>query len=139
LVRKVAAVHGSHLPWLLELHGVFASFASEMEAHTRKEEQVLFPTIRRLESGQVIAMDRCGGTVTNPIRVMEQEHEDAGRALAVIRQLCSDFVPPREACNTFRAMLCGLSELEGDMHRHVHKENSILFPRAAAMEASLRG
>jgi regulator of cell morphogenesis and NO signaling len=34
-------------------------------------------------------------------------------------------------------LLLGLAELEGDMHRHVHEENNILFPRAAAREAEL--
>ena len=38
--------------------------------------------------------------------------------------------------NTFRAMLDGLRQLEEDMHVHVHKENSILFPRAVALESA---
>lgn len=138
LVRKVAAVHGSHLSWLLELDGVFAGFAAEMESHAMKEEHVLFPMIRGLDCGQLPAMDHCGGTVTNPILVMEHEHDDAGRALARMRGLSGGYVPPPAACNTFRAMLSGLVELEDDTHRHVHKENSILFPRAAEAEARLR-
>jgi regulator of cell morphogenesis and NO signaling len=32
-------------------------------------------------------------------------------------------------------MLASLEELEADMHHHVHKENNILFPRAADLEA----
>ena len=36
--------------------------------------------------------------------------------------------------NTYRAMFAGLRQLERDMHRHVHKENSILFPRAIKLE-----
>ncbi|HVA49885.1 MAG TPA: hypothetical protein VNH11_26195 [Pirellulales bacterium] len=42
--------------------------------------------------------------------------------------------PPSDACNTFRAMLDGLRALEAETHRHVHKENSILFPRAIELE-----
>ena len=30
------------------------------------------------------------------------------------------------------ALLAGLAEFESDLHRHVHKENNILFPRALA-------
>jgi iron-sulfur cluster repair protein YtfE (RIC family) len=26
-------------------------------------------------------------------------------------------------------------ELEGDLHQHIHLENNILFPRAAALQA----
>jgi len=32
-------------------------------------------------------------------------------------------------------MLEGLEAIEKDMHQHVHKENNILFPRAAEVEA----
>jgi regulator of cell morphogenesis and NO signaling len=34
-------------------------------------------------------------------------------------------------------LLEGLRALEHDMHQHVHKENSILFPRAIEVEQSL--
>lgn len=33
-------------------------------------------------------------------------------------------------------MLDGLRELEAETHRHVHKENSILFPKALDLEAA---
>ena len=46
-------------------------------------------------------------------------------------------VAPPGACNTYRAMLDGLQELEADMHIHVHMENNILFPRAVARETTL--
>lgn len=36
-----------------------------------------------------------------------------------------------------RALLHGLHELELDLHRHIHKENNILFPRALQLEAAL--
>lgn len=137
LVRKVAAVHGEHYPWMLEIDGIFAGFAAELASHMMKEEQMLFPLIRSLESGDPAPhADRCGPGIANPIRVMEHEHDDAGEALARMRELSAGFTPPPDACNTFRAMLDGLAELEADMHRHVHKENSILFPRALAMEGA---
>jgi regulator of cell morphogenesis and NO signaling len=138
MVRKVAAVHGSHSPWLLDLQSTFEGFANEMEQHTMKEEQVLFPLIRGLEGGPSGPNGRYAGGVLGPIQVMEAEHEQAGAALAKMRKISNDYVPPMEACNTFRATLAGLEELEAETHRHVHKENSILFPRAAELEASQR-
>jgi iron-sulfur cluster repair protein YtfE (RIC family) len=35
--------------------------------------------------------------------------------------------------------MSALAELEADMHAHVHKENSILFPRGAARRRGGRG
>jgi len=136
MVRKVAAVHGMQHPWMLEIDGVFAGFAAELESHMMKEEQILFPLIRHLDKGG--ERPAVGpSSVSAPIRVMEHEHDDAGRALARMSELSGGFTPPQGACNTFRAMLDGLARLERDMHQHVHKENNVLFPKAAELEAEL--
>ncbi|MEX0655832.1 MAG: iron-sulfur cluster repair di-iron protein [Phycisphaeraceae bacterium] len=134
MVEKVATVHGPSHAWLIELRQVFTGFVQELSAHMLKEERVLFPMIRQLEAGQANAAEHCGG-VGNPVRMMEHEHDQAGDALAKMRELTAGFTPPEGACNTFRAMLDGLAELEHDMHQHVHKENNILFPRAMELEA----
>jgi regulator of cell morphogenesis and NO signaling len=74
------------------------------------------------------------GSIRNPIRVMLAEHESAGDALARMRELTSGFTPPADACNTYRAFYYELAELESDLHRHIHLENNILFPRAVDLE-----
>lgn len=138
MVRKVTAVHGPNHPSLLELEGVFAAFVGELESHTMKEEQLVFPMIRQIDAGELPAANHCGGSLEEPIRAMESEHDDAGQALARINHLTNGYTPPDGACNTFVATLDALRELEADMHRHVHKENHILFPRAAEREQQLK-
>jgi regulator of cell morphogenesis and NO signaling len=32
-------------------------------------------------------------------------------------------------CTTHRVLLESLAELERDLHRHIHEENNVLFPR----------
>lgn len=130
MVRKVAAVHGKHHSWLLELDSVFAGFSASMQSHLLKEEQVLFPLIRQFEARQGLSQSNNGMNIENPIAVMEHEHADAGQSLERMRRLSHDYQPPANACATFRATLDGLAKLEADTHEHVHKENSILFPRA---------
>ncbi|HAY36356.1 MAG TPA: hypothetical protein DCY57_05165 [Bacteroidetes bacterium] len=63
----------------------------------------------------------------------ESEHEEAGAALRELRRLTDDYVAPEYACNTWRALWDGLRELKIAMHEHVHLENNVLFPRAAAL------
>ncbi|NNF04006.1 MAG: hypothetical protein HKN17_06030, partial [Rhodothermales bacterium] len=63
-----------------------------------------------------------------PLDELIHEHEAAGRALARIRELTDDFVPPEYACNTWKGLWAGLEQLEREMHRHIHLENNILFP-----------
>lgn len=68
---------------------------------------------------------------------MMAEHVDAGDGLGKMRELTREYAVPEDACNTYRAMLDGLADLERDTHYHVFKENSILFPKATAAEATL--
>ncbi len=121
--RKVASVHGNHDPEMFEnLLSTFLGLKAELEQHMMKEEQILFPMIR---SGQ-------GKQAMGPIGVMEAEHESAGAALKRLRELTNDYELPEGACNTWRALWHGFAALEDSLHRHIHLENNILFPRALA-------
>lgn len=138
ITAKVAAAHGANHPEMITVRQIFVNFKAELESHMAKEEQILFPLCRQFEdSNEPFAM-HCG-TVANPIRVMVAEHEDAGEALEQFRKLTNGYTAPPDACNTLRAMLDALQQLELDMHQHVHKENSILFPKALDAEAALLG
>ncbi len=133
---KVAAAHGDRHPEVVTCHDVFASLRVELNSHMDKEEQILFPMIKTLEGAESVPQFHCGG-IENPIAAMEDEHDSAARALSKLRALTHEYEPPDEACNTYRAWLDGLRELEADMHRHVHKENNILFPKAIHHQAAI--
>jgi len=127
MAERVAKVHGGHTPSLVEVFHIFCAMAEELDGHMMKEEQILFPAIRTLsEGGATMPLD-------GPVACMLQEHDDAGEALALMRELTNGFTPPPEACNTYRALFAGLAELEEDLHRHIHLENAVLFPQALAM------
>jgi regulator of cell morphogenesis and NO signaling len=136
LTAKIASRHGEHRPALLEVHSVFRLLKEELESHMMKEERILFPLCRRLDTADVLPPSHCG-SVGNPIAVMVREHEDAGDALSRIRELTEGYSLPADACNTYRATFDSLRQLERDMHQHVHKENNILFPKAVRAEALL--
>ena len=136
LTEKVAAVHGDKYPWLKEVKDTYADLVAELEPHMQKEEQILFPMIRELDRATASPEFHCG-SVGNPIKVMEHEHDNAGNALRRLRDLTTDFTPPQNACNSFRAMLDGLATLEANTHEHIHKENNVLFVGAAEAEARL--
>lgn len=132
MATKVAKVHGETDARLVELRDVVQGLVAELTSHMMKEEQVLFPIIRRLVQGDTETPMHCG-SLSNPIGAMEAEHESAGRALEDICQLTDGHTPPDWACGTYRVLLDGLRELELDLHQHIHKENNILFPGALAI------
>jgi len=135
MVTKVAKVHGNKEPRLAQVRDLFLALSAELATHMMKEEQVLFPMIRQLEASVTLPQFHCG-SVANPIHRMEFEHDEAGTALAQLRQLTDDYTPPEWACNTYRALLDALAYFEQDMHQHVHKENNVLFPQAIVLEQS---
>lgn len=136
LTGKVRQAHGETQPHLVEVERTFQGLKAELDAHMLKEEQVLFPIIRRLELADLTPAKHCG-SVNNPIRMMEHEHDDAGQGLSRLRELTHNYTVPKDACGTYRAMLDALERLERDLHLHIHKENNILFPRASQREAQL--
>lgn len=133
LIAKVQLAHGEKQPSLSNVQRTFKLMREELESHMAKEENVLFPAIKVLEA-QGGPQSFLFGSINNPIRMMEQEHDGAGNALRRLRELTDNFTPPSDACPTYRVMLETLENLERDLHLHIHKENNILFPRAAKLE-----
>jgi regulator of cell morphogenesis and NO signaling len=122
---------------LVGLPETFEALRAELESHMNKEEQILFPVIEAYERLAGAGADLPPvpfGSVANPIRMMEMEHDQAGGALERIREITSEYAVPEYACITYRAMLAGLKELEQDLHMHIHLENNVLFPRALKLE-----
>lgn len=136
LARKVADAHGDQQPAWHEVHEVYESLRVELQLHMQKEEHVLFPAIMQMEQANAPLRFHFG-TVANPIRMMEFEHDSAAEALQKLRHLTNDYTPAEDACPTTRALLEALETLEKDLHIHIHKENNILHPRAIALEEQL--
>ena len=134
--QKIAAVHGGRHPELSEVARITADIADEMTSHMAKEERVLFPYIAALSTAVrngLPAPPAPFGPVDNPIRMMEEDHEATGAAMARIRALTSDYTVPSDGCTTYRVCLQELNAFERDLHAHVHLENNILFPAARTL------
>lgn len=138
--QKVAEKHGVNHPEIAAIAELFVNIKDELEVHLQKEERMLFPYIKRIlemeENDEEVPFPPFG-TVENPVRVMELEHEAAGKLMAEINSLSSGFTPPEDACATYKVLYQELKEFENDLHMHIHLENNILFPKAIELEKSL--
>ncbi|MGH3048929.1 MAG: hemerythrin domain-containing protein, partial [Gaiellaceae bacterium] len=127
LIGTVVRVHGTQEPALQELPHVFETIRAALEPHLASEETELFPAIlAAAQGGPPVPEEILSGH--------EYEHAEVGAALVELRALCDDYDRRHARCNTHRAMLDALEELELDIHEHVHEENNILFPRAKRHE-----
>lgn len=134
--RKIAEVHGTHHPEVIEIAILFEKIAADMAGHLQEEEEVFFPAVKRAttaqKAGQMPATkDR--EVIKASLVKLGREHEVIGNAIHTIRHLAKDYAIPADVCNTFVVTYQKLQEFEEDLHKHVHLENNILFPKAAQL------
>ena len=120
MARRVEQVHGERDTCPNGLADLLTAIHQEMESHMQKEEQILFPMLRR----------GMGAQAQGPIAVMRHEHDDHGEHLEQLAALTDDITPPKGACTTWRALYTGLREFRDDLMQHIHLENNLLFERA---------
>lgn len=134
--RKIAQVHGEHHPEVIAISEIFDNIAADMAVHLQNEEEQLFPAIRNL-----VAMKKEGvpheakdiEKLKATLATLNHEHDEIGAAMHEIRRLAKNYVIPGDVCNTFMVTYQKLSEFEDDLHKHVHLENNILFPKASRL------
>ena len=136
LLDKVVNAHVTRHPELTTVQELFGELRADLEPHLMKEEQVLFPMIKQIESSGGTAEFHCG-TLQNPIRVMLAEHEQALTLFERIRATTRNFEMPEDGCGSYHLLFTGLDELEMDTLLHIQKENEILFPQVLAYEENM--
>lgn len=138
--QKIASVHGKNHPELAQVAISFERVYKDLKHHMMKEEQILFPFVKQLVNAKKNATKSEApyfGSVKNPIRMMEAEHQAAGDELYEIRNLTNNYLVPDDACNTYSVTMQELRDFEEDLHKHVYLENYILFPKSIELEKEL--
>jgi regulator of cell morphogenesis and NO signaling len=142
-LQKIVSKHGDRHNELRKILEIFVNLKHEMDSHMQKEELILFPRIVGLETFRKNYNNTTPlSYLEAPVLLMEHEHDDAGKLLGELRNLTNNYLPPADACTTYRLTFAALRSFETDLHKHIHLENNILFPKALELfrktkEASL--
>lgn len=135
-LQKLCNVHGENHPELFEVNESFNEAAGNLAVHMKKEELILFPYIRSME--QQISEGKPApavpGKANETITEMEQEHQAEGDRFMKISEITGNYAVPADGCSTYAVTFKTLQEFENDLHRHIHLENNILFPKTLEME-----
>lgn len=134
--HKITEVHGENHPEVVEIATIFDQMAADLTTHLQEEEEVFFPTIKRLEAAnkaRTEPTEKDREIIQASLEKLQHEHEAIGDAVHRIRHLSKDYAIPEDICNTFVVTYRKLKEFEDDLHKHVHLENNILFPKAAQL------
>lgn len=132
-MQKAGAIR---CPGYWELKSLYKQFEDEIVFHLLKEEQMLFPLIKRLEGQQAQESASQGRTIEDIrklLATLEGEHESGNLALEKIRVMTTGFVAPSEASEQTRQLYAALKTIAQDMVEHVYKEDRIMFPRVVGM------
>lgn len=134
---KLCKVHGDRHPELFEINTLFNDSAHDLAAHMKKEELILFPFVRNMMKAKLSGSELpqpVFGTVENPVHMMQHEHTVEGERFRKIAEITDEYLPPADACNTYKVAFAMLQDFENDLHKHIHLENNILFPKAIQLE-----
>lgn len=130
LADKVAMRHGVEHHELLKLAEGMHTFMADLYSHVQKEEDILFPMIKKISSGDAVDHEEFKNTLT----FIEEEHEHAGEELREFRTLTKDYQLPQNACNSYTYLYDKIKEFENDLFQHIHLENNVLFPKTLALQ-----
>lgn len=120
MAHRVERIHAESKAAPHGLHTHLESLLQSLNAHMKKEEQMLFPMLRA----------GLGTRAYMPVQILRNENREHSDALTHTRELCTDFCAPDEACDTWKALYAGLDEFEKALMDHITIENHVLFRRA---------
>jgi regulator of cell morphogenesis and NO signaling len=132
-VQKIADVHGSNHPEVIEIALIFSKIVADLMPHLKDEEEAFFPALKRVDSNKKTGTTPAAkdiAIIKESLKKLTAEHEEIGDAIHKIRHLAGGYAIPNNVCNTFVVTYRKLKEFEDDLHKHVHLENNILFPKA---------
>lgn len=135
LILKLQAHGETHRQLLTALHGVISRFESLLLERMAVEEGTVFPLIAALETG-------CPGPAQRLSLAGYRDDADRFRrharwTMRMLRAMTGDYLPPPNACATWRTLYHGLEEFEQLMQLHVHLETNVLFPRGTSIVDAL--
>lgn len=139
-LQKLIEVHSSQHSQLFEIKRLFDEAVDKLIIHMKKEELLFFPFVtslyRDLKKKSTIEINII--ELTDLLEQLGGEHEAEGKRFQSIAILTNQYQIPSDGCQTFEVTYRALEDFEKDLHRHIHLENNILFPKIAKMIKSYK-
>ena len=138
LLKEFAQEHIKKFPYLEELEKQFDLLIKQLLPSMEREEEVLFPYIRQIAHAHK-NKESYGALLVRTLRKPVEEtmfkgHETVTNIILSIRRLTSQYTTPENVCISHKVVIAKLKELDNDLMQHLFLEQSILFPRAMAIE-----
>lgn len=139
LIDHLVQAHSATHPQLPMIRERYAEFRAELKDHMNDEENIVFPSYKKLEKAlfenkfeEVIDFD-------DAISWMEEDHILTGASLKTMRNFCNNYVAPKESSPGFKILYEELKKFEYDLHFHMYLENNVLFTKVVSALKKIEG
>ena len=123
-----------------EIKLLFTEFTDDLAIHLVKEEEVLFPYFKKLAVSKSLGSKvepSNFGTLSKPIEMMEDDHDDSHHIMDRIKELTNNFTAPQDADPSVHFLYFKLKEFDEDLEMHHELEDKLLFTKASILEKEL--
>ena len=123
-----------------EIKILFTEFTDDLAIHLVKEEEVLFPYFKKLAESKSFGSKvepSNFGTLSKPIEMMEEDHDDSHDIMGRIKELTNNFTAPQDAEPPIHFLYFKLKEFDEDLEMHHELEDKLLFTKASVLEKEL--
>ena len=134
--------HVKKYSYIGDLEKQFDLLFKQLISSMKWEEEVLFPYIRQVahaHKGKQQYAVLLVKTLRKPVEeTMFKSHETVSDLILSIRKITNQYTTPENVCTSHKVVIAKLKELDNDIMQHLHLEQSILFPRAIAIEKEVQ-
>ncbi len=143
LVSDFSKEHIKKFTWLGELERKMDLLSAQLLTSMKKEEEVLFPYIRQVAHAHKDKEAYAGllvRTLRKPVEeAMFSDYDKTTEIVSSIREITDRYAIPSNVCTSHKVVMAKLREQDNDIIHHLYLEQSILFPRAIAIEKEVLG
>jgi regulator of cell morphogenesis and NO signaling len=132
LLGEAGRTDGQAFPLLNDLLGPFQDFKASLQWHMREEENNLFPYFIELSTSPNAGLTHLD-ELESLVRIFEAEEERVLLDLDSLRKKTNGYLLPGTVGSATRDLFHDLVRMETELHRHIHDENYILYPKVRAI------
>jgi regulator of cell morphogenesis and NO signaling len=134
-LRKLIDAHSGKHSQLFEIKRLFDEGTEKLIIHMKKEELLFFPFIKSLyrDLRKKSTVEVNISELLDLLNQLEMDHNGEGKRFQTLAILTNQYQTPSDGCHTFEVTYRSLEDFEKDLHRHIHLENNILFPKIDKM------
>ena len=132
LAVKVAEVHWMQHEEVVLISNSLSKGISEIAEQLSIEETIIFPFINKIIGQEYLNTKLDENelvTLKNAIKSIDKGFKNTGDIFKKISKLSKNYTPPSGACNTFKLLYEKLQEFEQELHKFIHFNKNILFPK----------